>query len=74
MTLDEKKRQVRAVLNSAEKPIGPTEIARRIGEWWCYSHTAGTSYPQSSRIVPVLRKMKGVRRHKGGRYSFKRES
>lgn len=56
---------VLAVLQAESKPIGPTEIGRRIGQLWCcYDGHWG----QSSAITPVLRRI-GAVRHKGGLYT-----
>lgn len=51
--------KVRAVLAAAEGPLGPTEIARQIGEAWCGGGNHG--YPLSSAIVPVLRRIGAVK-------------
>lgn len=53
--LDEK---VLFVLRNATQPLGPTEIARRIGEPWCIGDG---DYPQSSAINPILKRIKAVR-------------
>lgn len=47
--------KVRAVLRAATHPLGPTEIARRIGEKWCCD-----GYPLSSAIVPICRRIGAV--------------
>ncbi len=59
MSKDDRDRKVRAVLEAAEGPLGPTEIARRIDESWCGGPSSG--YPRSSAIVPVLRRIGAVK-------------
>jgi len=57
--------KVREVLENAIEKLGPTEIARLIGEPWCltkYPNFIG--YAQSSAIVPVLRRI-GALTYKG---------
>lgn len=63
ISTEERNAKVLAVLLTSDKPIGPTEIARRINEPWCKSN----DYFQSSAIVPVLRRIGAV--GCGGRYS-----
>jgi len=62
---DERDAKVRAVLAASDKPIGPTAIARAIGESWCGGEPG--DYPQSSAIVPVLRRI-GAERIGTGQY------
>lgn len=66
MSKDDRNNKVRAVLEQATEPLGPTEIARRINEPWCM---AG-GYPQSSIITPVLRKL-GIRGNFSGKYKLR---
>lgn len=56
------------VLQRAEGPIGPTEIARRVNEPWC-----GGTLTQSSAVMPYLKRI-GAVRHDGGLYSAPKES
>ena len=60
-------KQVIAILRSAPEPLGPTEIARRIGEPWCL-YDGG--YPQSSAINPILKRI-GAIRVGSGQYKLK---
>ena len=60
----EKNAKVLAVLQAEQKPIGPTEIARRINEPWC----CNDGFAMSAPITPVLRRI-GAIRHKGGLYT-----
>ncbi len=64
ISTEDRNAKVLAVLVASDKPIGPTEIARRINEPWCKSE----NYFQSSAIVPVLRRIGAV--GSGGRYSL----
>ncbi len=64
VTAAERNAAVLAVLLSRSEPIGPTDIARAIGEPWC----VWDFYPASSAITPVLRRI-GAVRHKGGLYT-----
>lgn len=64
--MSERDEKVRAVLAAATEPLGPTEIARRIGEHWC---TIKGRWPQSNVIVPVLRRIGAVAVAKG-RYAL----
>lgn len=63
VSTEQRNAKVGAVLAAADKPLGPTEIARRINEPWCMTE----HYPQSSAIVPVLRRIGAL--GSGGRYS-----
>ena len=63
-----KEDKVKNVLKMADKPMGPTEIARWINEPWCKCG----NYYYSSVIVPMLRRI-GAIRHDGGKYSFKED-
>ena len=56
MSKDDRDNKVRAVLEATSVPLGPTEIARRIGEAWCMLG----GYPMSSAIVPVLRRIGAI--------------
>jgi hypothetical protein len=57
--------KVLEVLLKAEKPLGPTEIARLINEPWCVTKSPdGVGYAQSSVIVPILRRGSALT-HKG---------
>lgn len=64
VSTEDRNAKVLAVLSASDKPIGPTEIARRINEPWCKCQ----GYFQSSVIVPVLRRIGAV--GAGGRYSL----
>ena len=55
----EREAKVRAVLLTASEPLGPTAIARAIGEDWCGGQPG--AYPLSSTIVPVLRRISAQR-------------
>lgn len=57
---------VRCVLRSFTTPIGPTDIARQIGEPWCATSWGAA---QSAPINPILKRI-GAVRHKGGRYTL----
>jgi len=59
VSAEERKNKVRAVLLAATEPLGPSEIARRIGEPWC-GMNGPFSYPSSAAIVPVLRRIDAV--------------
>lgn len=60
---------IRAVLKEAEKPIGPTEIARRVNDCWCYSGgMPGRGYPQSAPVCAELKRMGDVSRVGRGLY------
>ena len=50
---DDRDEKVRAVLEAATEPLGPTEISRRINAPWCCCG--------SSAIVPVLRRIGAVK-------------
>lgn len=63
ISTEDRNAKVLAVLVASDKPLGPTEIARRINEPWCKNN----DYFQSSVIVPVLRRIGAV--SCGGRYS-----
>lgn len=65
---NERDEKVRAVLLAASEPIGPTEIARRIGEPWCCFGDYGTSAP----ITPICRRI-GAIRVGNGKYTLKPE-
>ncbi len=56
---------VLVILQNAKEALGPTEIARRIGEDWCIRD----SYPQSSAINPILKRI-GAVREGNGRYKL----
>lgn len=56
-TAEQRNDQVHAVLQAASEALGPTEIARRIDQLWCINVTSRTKYPQSSAVVPVLRRI-----------------
>ena len=60
MSKDDRDNKVRAVLDAASEPLGPTEIARRIGDEWCMPGGAEYGIPMSSVIVPVLRRIGAV--------------
>lgn len=67
----EREAAVLAVLKNSAKPVGPSEIGRRIGQsWCCYQGDNGepSMWGQSSSITPVLRRI-GAVRHKGGLYT-----
>ena len=68
MAKDDRDEKVIAILRTSSLPLGPTEIARRIGEAWCggLSH----QYPSSSAIMPVLRRIGAVKEDGVGRYSL----
>ena len=57
MSKDDRDNKVRAVLEATSVALGPTEIARRIGEEWCMPGGAECVCPMSSAIVPVLRRI-----------------
>lgn len=59
---------VRRVLLDSVSPIGPTDIARQIGEPWCCTSWGAA---QSAPINPILKRI-GAVRHKGGRYTIGR--
>ena len=65
MSKNDRNNKVLAILEQATKPLGPTEIARRINEQWCMIG----GQPQSSIITPVLRKL-GVKGDISGKYSL----
>ena len=68
-TTQERNAAVLAVLNAATEPLGPTEIARRVDQPWCwYCDSRGPVSPSSAAITPVLRRIEAVR-HEGGRYT-----
>ena len=56
--------EVKSVLKAADRPLGPTEIARRINQPWCVK-----GYPLSSAILPILRQI-GAVRSGSGQYSL----
>lgn len=64
----EREDAVRKVLMAATEPIGPTEIARRIGEPWCCDGHYGLSAP----ITPICRRI-GARRVGNGKYTLQQE-
>lgn len=64
----ERDEKVRAVLMAATEPLGPTEIARRVGEPWCGSG----NYWQSAPITPICRRI-GARRVGNGKYTLNPE-
>jgi hypothetical protein len=64
--------KVREVLKNATEKLGPTEIARLIDEPWCRTVGHGR-HPQSSAIVPVLRRI-GAQTYKGKYWSAEEES
>lgn len=70
MSKDDRDNKVRAVLEAAKEPLGPTEIARRIGEEWC-SPGGKNEYPLSSAIVPVLRRIGAVKADGRSKYVMK---
>lgn len=49
-------KRVLEVLRASDKPIGPTEIARRIDKPWCVKvfGRGSSSSPQSNAINPLL--------------------
>jgi hypothetical protein len=53
---EDRNAQVRAVLLAASEPLGPSEVARRVGKTWC---NAG-AYPSSAAVTPVLRRIGAV--------------
>lgn len=57
MSKDDRDNKVRAALEETSVPLGPTDIARRIGEKWCMPGGAVSGYPMSNVIVPVLRRI-----------------
>ncbi len=57
--------RVIGVLRASTQILGPTEIARRINESWCFQHGS----PASSAITPILKRI-GAVRHPGGHYSL----
>ena len=59
MSKDDRDDKVRKILAAATEAIGPTEIARRIGEDWCGGGKFG--YPLSNAIVPILRRIGAVK-------------
>jgi len=59
-TAAERNEKVRQVLQAASEPLGPGEIAARIGEEWCSWNGAG----RGSAVVPALTQI-GARRSKG---------
>lgn len=66
MSRDEDKHNIRdmavlAVLKNSNDALGPTEIARRIGEDWCFRD----GYPQSNAINPILKRIGAVRESNG---------
>jgi len=63
-TTEERNAAVLAVLKDASEPLGPTEIARRIGQPWCVFGR----YAQSSAVSPILKRI-GAIRHNGGEYT-----
>jgi hypothetical protein len=50
----ERDRKVLKVLQDAAEPLGPTEIARRVGEEWC---APKGGYPLSAAITPICRRL-----------------
>jgi len=71
MSTNDRDNQVRAVLATAEKPLGPTEIARRVGQAWCGGLPG--DYGLSSAVVPVLRRI-GATRVGTGQYILKTDA
>lgn len=59
-TEEERKEKVRQVLKAAGQPLGPIEIAARIGEDWCIWNGHGLD----SELLPALRAI-GAKCHKG---------
>jgi len=59
-TAAERNEKVRQVLLAAGEPLGPGEIAARIGEAWCSWNGAG----RGSAVVPALTQI-GAKRSKG---------
>lgn len=57
MSKDDRDNKVRAILEAASEPLGPTEIASRIGDEWCMPGGAEYGIPMSNAIVPVLRRI-----------------
>jgi hypothetical protein len=70
MSKDDRDNKVRAVLQAATGPLGPTEIARLINEPWCVIQPG--NYAQSSAITPVCRRI-GASATKG-KYIFTTET
>lgn len=63
---------IRKVLMEAEKPIGPTEISRRVYEGWCFSAgLPGYGYPLSAPICAELKRMGDVAKVGGGLYCLR---
>ena len=60
MTEQARKERVREVLRAASEPLGPTQIAERIGEAWCMWN--GTGF--GSAVTPVLRRI-GAKKSSG---------
>lgn len=56
VTAAERDAKVRAVLESATEPMGPSAIATRIGEPWCCYGSFGCSAP----ITPICRRIGAV--------------
>ena len=59
MSKDDRDNKVHEILATATEALGPTEIARRIGEDWCGGGKFG--YPLSSTIVPILRRIGAIK-------------
>lgn len=60
---------IRKVLKEADRPMGPTEIARRVNDCWCYSGgMPGRGYPQSAPVCAELKRMDDVARESNGRW------
>lgn len=59
-TTAERNEKVRQVLLAAGEPLGPGEIAAKIGEEWCSWNGAG----RGSAVVPALTQI-GAKRSKG---------
>jgi len=60
-TKEQRDAAVLAVLKRVKKPIGPTDIARKINKQWCMSEY-GTAWavPASSAISSVLKRIGAV--------------
>ena len=59
-TTAERNEKVRQVLLAASEPLGPGEIAAKIGESWCSWNGAG----RGSAVIPALTQI-GAKRSKG---------
>jgi len=65
MTEEARKERVREVLRAASEPLGPIQIAERIGEAWCMWNGSGFG----SVVTPLLRKV-GAKKS-SGKWSLK---